>query len=225
MEPMRHVVGLIRVVTLEDVEALNLHGRIIESVFPELKVVSRSIEDQPMGVYNRESEEAAKPMILRVAKEFEEEGVEAVIVSCAADPAVREARKQLKIPVIGAGSAAASIALAWGEKVGVLNLTGETLEVVRRILGAHLVAEERPVGVRTTLDLMTGWGREAALAALKRLAKRDVEVIMLACTGYSTIGFAKVAESTTGLRIVDPVVAAGGVTLGILRQKVVGGGR
>jgi len=225
VESMRHVVGLIRVITLKDDEALNQHGRIIESAFPELKVVSKCIENQPMGIYDRESEEVAKPKILRVARELEKEGAEAVVVSCAADPAVSEARKQLKIPVVGAGSAAASVALACGERVGVLNLTEETPEVVRRVLGIHLVAEEKPEGVRTTLDLLTDRGREAALIALKRLAGKGVDVVVLACTGYSTIGFAKIAETVSGVRVVDPVVAAGAITLSILRQGAIGGAR
>lgn len=220
---MKHVVGLIRVLTTRDEELLNLHGRIIESAFPELRVVSRCIEDQPKGIYDRESEELAKPKILRLAREFEREGVNAIIVSCAADPAVKEARKELRVPVIGAGSAAASIALAYGDKVGVLNLTEDTPEVIKRVLGSHLVAEGKPEGVRNTLDLMTDWGREAAKKALNDLLKHGVDVIVLACTGYSTIGFARMAEEIAGIPVVDPVVAAGAVTLNILRQRVIGG--
>jgi len=217
-------VGLIRVITLKDDELLNLHGRIIESAFPELKVVSRCIEDQPKGVYDRETEEIAKPKVVRLAKEFEREGVEAVIVSCAADPGVREARRELRIPVVGAGSALASLSLAYGEKVGVLNLTEDTPDVVKRILGPHLVAEEKPEGVRNTLDLMSDWGREAARKALEKLLRRGVDVVALACTGYSTIGFARVAREMAGIPVVDPVIAAGAVTLGILKQGTLGGG-
>ncbi len=221
---MGFTVGLIRVITLKDDELLNLHGRIIESAFPELKVVSRCIEDQPKGVYDRETEEIAKPKVVRLAKEFEREGVEAVIVSCAADPGVREARRELRIPVVGAGSALASLSLAYGEKVGVLNLTEDTPDVVKRILGPHLVAEEKPEGVRNTLDLMSDWGREAARKALEKLLRRGVDVVALACTGYSTIGFARVAREMAGIPVVDPVIAAGAVTLGILKQGTLGGG-
>ncbi len=220
---MKYSIGLIRVLTLKDEKLLNLHGRIIESAFPELRVFSRCIEDQPKGIYDRESEEVAKPKVLRLAKEFEKDGVDAVVISCAADPAVREARKELRIPVVGAGSAAASLALAYGERVGVLNLTEDTPEVVRRVLGPHLVAEGRPEGVKNTLDLMTEWGRRAAEEALKNLLKHDVDVIVLACTGYSTIGFARTAEVIAGVPVVDPVIAAGAAVLNILKQRTVGG--
>jgi len=218
---MSHTIGLIRVVTLQDETLLNAHGKLIERAFPELKVISRCIEDQPEGIYDRESEEKAKPKILRLAKRLEEEGVEAVIISCAADPAVPEARRELRVPVIGAGSAAASIALSLGSRVGVLNLTDETPEILRRVLGSHLVAEAKPKGVRSALDLLTEWGRRAAEEALKSLSMRDIDVIVLGCTGYSTIGFAKVAEEIARVPVVDPVIAAGAITLSVLRQKAV----
>lgn len=216
---MTHVIGLIRVVTLTNEELLNTHGKIIERTFPGLRVVSKCIEDQPAGIYDKETEEMAKPKILRLAKEFEKQGVEAVIVSCAADPAVTEARQELKIPVIGAGSAAASLALSLGKRIGVLNLTEETPEVIRRILGNHLVAEAKPRNVKSTLDLLTNWGREAAKEALTVLLKKGIDVIVLGCTGYSTIGFAKVAEEISGIRVVDPVVAAGAVAFTVIRRR------
>ena len=84
-------------VTLTDEEALSKHGRIVMEAFPELEVVSRCIEDQPYGIYDRESEEIAKPKVLRLVRRFEEEGFEAVIVSCAADPAVDEALSLIHI--------------------------------------------------------------------------------------------------------------------------------
>uniref|UniRef100_A0A7C5TGE5 Hydantoin racemase n=1 Tax=Ignisphaera aggregans TaxID=334771 RepID=A0A7C5TGE5_9CREN len=216
---MSYSIGLIRVVTLTSEDLLNRHGKIIEELFPELRVISRCIWDQPKGIYDRESEEIAKPKILKLAKEFEESGVEAVIVSCAADPAVDEARKMLKIPVIGAGSAAAGLALTYGKRIGVLNLTEETPEVIKRILGEHLVVEDRPTGVKNTLDLMTEWGKKAAEESLKRLLKRNIDVIVLGCTGYSTIGFAKIAEEISGIPVIDPVIASGIATLYILKSR------
>lgn len=206
-------------VTLTDEEVLNKHGRIIMGAFPELEVVSRCIEDQPYGIYNKESEEVAKPKVLRLVRRFEAEGFDAVIVSCAADPAVDEARRVVRIPVVGAGSAVASLALAYGRRVGVLNLTEETPEAIRRVLGPHLVAEASPRGVRNTLDLLRDWGQRAAFEALKELTARGVDVVVLGCTGYSTIEFAGRAREVAGVPVLDPVLAAGAVTLGILKQR------
>lgn len=215
----RYTVGLIRVVTINDEELLNRHGRIIESAFPELKVISRCIEDQPKGIYDEKTENEAKPKILRLAKEFEKEGVDAIIISCAADPAVSEARKLVSVPVIGAGSAVASLALAYSSRVGVLNLTEETPKVMREILGRNLIAEDHPVGVSNTLDLLTESGKNEAVKAAKRLKDKGAEVIALGCTGYSTIMIAPVLEKEIGIPVIDPVIAAGAVALHAIKRS------
>uniref|UniRef100_A0A7J2U2I0 Hydantoin racemase n=1 Tax=Ignisphaera aggregans TaxID=334771 RepID=A0A7J2U2I0_9CREN len=218
--PRRYRVGLVRVVTLKDEETLNKHGKVLMEVFPELEIASKCIEDQPYGIYDKESEEIAKPKILRLIKQFESNGFEAVIVSCVADPAVEEARKIVKIPVIGAGSAVASLALAYNKRVGVLNLSGSTPEVIKRILGSHIVAETVPKGVRNTLDLLTNWGQKEAIEAIKELLSKGVDIIILGCTGYTTIEFGKRIKQLMGISIpiLDPVIAAGVVTLNILKQ-------
>jgi len=215
----KHKVGLIRVLTVESEEILSSHGRILERAFPELEILSRCIEDQPKGIYDEESEEIAKPKIVNLAKRLEKEGVEAIIISCAADPAVKEAREMLKIPVIGAGSAAASLALTYGRRVGVLNLTERTPRAFKEVLGENLIAEDSPEGVKNTLDLMTQWGQERAREAAKRLKEKGAEVIAFACTGYSTIGLATILERDVGLPVIDAVIASGAVTLHALRRK------
>lgn len=58
-----------------------------------------------------------------------------LIISCAADPAVQDCRRVLKIPVIGAGSACAGIALGMSAKVGILGITNEGPRVMADILG------------------------------------------------------------------------------------------
>ena len=48
-------VGLIRVLTTEDEELLQLHGKLIESYFPMFQVVSRCIPEQPEGIHDDET--------------------------------------------------------------------------------------------------------------------------------------------------------------------------
>ena len=214
-----YTIGLIRVLTIQDEELLNVHGKLIEKAFPELKVVSRCIEEQPKGIYDDKTEEEAKPKILRLAKEFEKEGVDAIIISCAADPAVKEVRRALLIPVIGAGSSVSALALTYGEKIGVLNLTEETPKVIRKVLGVNLIAEDHPYGVANTLDLMTEKGREEAINAAKRLKEKGAEVIVLGCTGMSTIKIAPILEEEVGIPVIDPVIASGAMALHALRRR------
>jgi len=202
--------GLIRVVSFQDDDVAQLHARLIEKAFPGLTVSSRCIEDQPEGIYDDETEARAIPKIIRLgARLAREDRVDGLIISCAADPGVRQLREKLQIPVIGAGSAAAALALALGEKVGTLGITEETPAAMKAILGSHLVAEAKPEGVVNTLDLMNDAGREKALLSVNRLKERGAEVIALACTGYSTIGIAAELERRAGIPVVDAVLAAG----------------
>jgi Asp/Glu/hydantoin racemase len=211
---------------MRDEEKTNLHGKIIEKAFNELKVISKCIEDQPLGIYDEISEEIAKPKILRLIKEFEAMNVDVVIVSCAADPAVEEGRRTSKIPVIGAGSATASLALSYGERIGVLKITEEVPRVIKRILGRHLVAEEKPEGVRNTVDLMQESGIRASINALEKLLESGVDVIISGCTGFSTINFIDIVRKISDkLLFIDPVLASGSVALGILKQLNRRGGK
>ena len=94
--------AVIRVVTLEDPGLLRLHGELMEAAFPGLHTVSVCIPDQPRGVCSPETEAAAVPKILEIARKLR--GVDALVVSCCGDPAVEELRRELDIPVIGAGA-------------------------------------------------------------------------------------------------------------------------
>jgi len=202
-------VGLIRVVLFEDKKLIELHGRLIEEYFPSLQLISRCIKNQLKGIYDEETKKIAIPKIVELGSQIEEqEKVKAVIVSCADDPGVKELRKLLKIPVIGAGSSVAALALSYSIKVGTLGITEQTPEIMQEILGDHLLAEARPVDVKTSLDLMTDKGMENAFKSVKYLKEKGAEVIALACTDYSTIGIANDLEKEVGIPVLDAVIAA-----------------
>lgn len=203
-------IGLIRVVSFEDKKLIELHGRLIEEHFPSLQLISRSIKNQPKGIYDEETKKIAVPKIVELGSQIEEEEkVKAIIVSCADDPGVKELRKFLKIPVIGAGSSVAAVALSYSTKVGTLGITEQTPKIMQEILGKHLVAETKPEGIKTTLDLMTDKGRENAFKSVEYLKEKGAEAIALVCTGYSTIGIANDLEKAIGIPVLDAVIAAG----------------
>jgi Asp/Glu/hydantoin racemase len=209
---MKTEIGVIRVLTTDDEEILSAHGRLLESRFPELRVVSRCIEDQPNGIYNEETRAIAVPKVVELGKEMEKQSLRAVIVSCADDPGVEELRKLVRIPVIGAGSACAGLALSCGTRIGTLGIRGSAPKAMKAVLGEHLVAEAKPDGVTTTLDLLTDEGKRNAIQAVNRLTEASAEVIALACTGYATIGIARELRKTFGFPVFDPVESAGLIT-------------
>ena len=74
-------VGLIRVLTTEDEEVLQSHGKQIMEYFPELEVVTKCIPDQYEGIHSPELGEIALPKIVETARSFTD--VDMIIVSCA----------------------------------------------------------------------------------------------------------------------------------------------
>ena len=63
-------VGLIRVLTTEDEELLELHGKLIQSYFPMLQVVSRCIPEQPQGIHDDETFAVGVPKVVNLAVEL-----------------------------------------------------------------------------------------------------------------------------------------------------------
>ena len=200
-------IGLIRVLTTEDPALLNCHAKIIMTAFPSLCVESSCIPDQSEGIYDDATEKKAVPKIIDLAQTMQKQGSNAVIISCAGDPAVGMLQQMLSVPVIGAGSAAATLALACGKKVGVLGLTSEAPLPIRHILRDLFVTNLVPEGVSTTLDLLRPEGKTATIIAAKRLCDAGAEVLLLACTGMSTIGVAEDIRRTLSIPVIDPVRA------------------
>ncbi len=229
MEDARFNAGLIRVITCEG-SSLGVHARLLEAAYPSLRIESRCIPDQPEGIHSHEMELEAVPKIVALAREaFADKDV--ILVSCAEDPGAPEIRAALPhVPVVGAGEAACAMALKYGSRVGVLGITDVAPKAYLRMLGALLfdgegaplsdgeqqhtghgclVANVRPHGVHTTLDLQTPEGRAACIEGAQLLKRLGSEVIALGCTGMATIGIARELEEATGLPVVDPVLAMG----------------
>jgi len=202
-------IGVIRVVTFDDEKLLNVHGRVIEYAFPTLKTVNRCIPDQRKGIHDQMTLKVATPKVVRLGLQLWSEGVDALIVSCAEDPGVEKLRESVRIPVIGAGSAVAAVALTLGSKVGVLTLTGKVPKIIVKVLGKHFIAEAKPKNITTTLDLLKDKERSEVLRTAATLRNRGIDVIALGCTGYTTIGVAPEIQTELKLPVIDPVVAAG----------------
>lgn len=202
------MLGIIRVITLQESSAIQLHGDLIERRYG-LPVISRCIPDQPRGVYDAQTEAESIPKIITLARELEQQGCTVIGISCAADPALAEARAAVGVPVLGAGSCAALMALAYSSRIGVLTILEEVPPLIRSILGGAYLGMDRPDGVTTTLDLGTPAGRAGALAGAARLVERGAEVLVLACTGFATIGLAAELEERLGIRAFDPILCLG----------------
>lgn len=201
------MLGIIRVFTTVNEKILQEHSVIMNKEFG-ISSISRCIPDQPNGIYDDATEAEAVPKIEDLAKKMvAEDGVDAITVSCAADPAVDSCRGIVNVPVFGAGEAGAYAALMVSRKVGVLGITPDVPENMARILGDHLIAHTRPEGVTMTTDLLTPEGKENAIIAAKSLVEQGVTCILFACTGFSTIGLKKELVKHVDVPVIDLVQA------------------
>ena len=165
--------AVIRVFSSTDQKVLEKHAKIIEKLYG-IPTRTYCIPNQPEGIAN---EEIAKDCVERIVEQClraEKDGADAVLVSCAIDPGVEAARKVCRIPIFGAGSCAAAMALTMGSRVGVLSLiAGDVPSVPRSILGDRMVAAVGIDGVKDTRDLLTDWGRAGAKKCVEEPAKKS----------------------------------------------------
>jgi len=92
--------------------------------------------------------------------------------------------------------------------VGALIISDRTPDVIKKTLGRSFLAEARPKGVATTLDLLREEEGAHLFSAAEELKEKGADVILLACTGYATIGIAKKLRRRLGVPVVDPVLAS-----------------
>ena len=208
----KYKVGLIRVLTTSDPELLTLHGKLLEKYFPFFEVESRCIPNQPEGIHDDETMVVGVPKVIAMAKQMWQDGFEAVIVSCAGDPGVAEARKVVPIPVIGAGASTAALCMAYGEHPAALGITSEMPESYMRIFGSRSAGSSRGDGVESVLDLMTQAGYAATEKAARTQKEHGADAIALSCTGMAAIGIAPTLEKALGIPVLDPVLCEGLMT-------------
>lgn len=201
------MLGIIRVLTHDDVHFVEEHGRLIQQEYG-IASISRCIEDQRSGIFDAESEARAVPKIIALGKALEAQGCTALFLSCAADPGLAALRAAVNVPVVAAGSASASIAAMLKRPVAVMGIGAQAPTPFRALLGED-VRYARPEGVTKTTDLLTPEGRASALTCADRLYQQGAEVIAFSCTGFSTIALADAIRSRLGKIAVDAVSAAG----------------
>lgn len=201
------MLGIIRVLTTEDESILQEHSRIMKQDF-NIDTISRCIPDQWNGIYSDETERMAVPKIEALVKSIvENDGVTAITISCAADPAVDSSRKLVDVPVYGAGEVGAHAALMVSRKVGVLGITPNVPYNIASILGEHLLAYTWPEGVKTTVDLLEESAKKHAIEACQNLVKQGATSILFACTGFSTMGLKSELVKHINVPVIDLVQA------------------
>lgn len=201
------MLGIIRVLTTKDNEILQEHGHKMYESY-NVNSVTHCIPDQPNGIYDEETERKAIPKIIELAqymhKQYE---LDSITISCAADPALDETREVLDIPILGAGVSGAHAAAMVGSKVGIIGITEEPPSRMKEELGARYFLHSFSPKLRKTTDLFSEGAKEELLHVVNEMTQSGADVILFACTGFSTIRLKDYLVKYTNVPIVDLVEA------------------
>lgn len=201
------MLGIIRVLTTEDNEVLQEHGQKMEKYY-DLKTVTHCIPDQPNGIYDKETEKIAIPKIVELAQHMQEQyELDAITISCAADPAIDETREVSRIPILGAGVSGAHAASMVGSKIGIIGITEEPPSRIKEELGKRYFSYSYSPKLRKTTDLFSEGAKEELLRVVNETTESGADVILFACTGFSTIRLKDYLVEHTSVPIVDLVEA------------------
>lgn len=213
------MLGIIRVLTMRDQDAVDLHGRIVSQAYG-MPVRSACIPDQPQGIFDDETMDRAVPKVVELASLLARDGCTQIAISCFGDPALTESRTAVSVPVTGAGSASAHMARALSDRIGVLTIVDRLPLHILEILGDRFIGMDKPDGIATSPQLTTDKGKEAAIAGVKRLKAAGADTILLGCTGFATMGFAAEMGDRLGARLIDPLLAlAACASIGATRMR------
>lgn len=183
------------------------------AVSPDTRISVDCIPEGPVSIESNTDEVLAAPLLLRMGRQAEQEGYEALVVYCFSDLAVDALREQLRIPVTGPGETALAAADMLSNRFTVITTTGGNISRTRRRLLKNHVCREKMTSVRA-LDIPVADLREDPDATrryleqvcLQAMEEEGIDTVVLGCLGMAQYGGA--IEEKTGLRVIDPAFLA-----------------
>ena len=161
--------------------------------------------------------------ILDAIADAEAEGCDVVLIPCGNDPALRQARDQLSIPVVAMTESGIHTACMLGQRFGIITMDDASVAIVERNLrdyamGARAVTH-RPVRSAGFYEDGTRWFADEAYfretvvpqfdATARGLIEDGADVIVTACGNFSSLSLHGHTHVTgTKVPIVDSFVAA-----------------
>ncbi len=200
---------------------------------PEAEISVVGLDRGPASLESDYEDALAVPDILAKVRAAEEEGMDAVIIDCMADPGLSPARELVSIPVVGPAQTAMHLAAILAHRFSVLTVLERDVPLIHHLAGRYgledSLASARPVNI-PVLELDKD--RERLLEALVEQSARAVtedgaHAIIFGCTGMK--GLAQqleqaLAERGCAVPVIDPSLAAlklaeGLVDVGLAHSK------
>lgn len=201
------MLGIIRVLTTTEEQVLQEHTRLIGESHG-FTSYTECIENQPYGIHDDESETLAIPKIVELAQKLEARGdIDAVTISCAADPALDTAREAVHIPMLGAGECGAHAAMTVADQIAVLGIGNDVPPRMRSILGERFHSYRVSEMHRRSTDLFAKDALESLRTKAQDAVNQGAGAILFACTGFSTIGLKDYLAPTLSVPAIDLVQA------------------
>ncbi|MBW7959464.1 MAG: aspartate/glutamate racemase family protein [Candidatus Promineofilum sp.] len=158
---------------------------------PDTELSVSTIERGPASIESQYDVAVALPDILINVRRAQEEGADAIIINCMADPGLDAAREIASIPVIGLGEASLHLASMLAHKFSVVTILDRDIPDLDRMLRKYAllsrVASIRPINV-PVLDLRDNEEAvtRAAIEAAERAVGEDgAAAIAFGCSGLS----------------------------------------
>jgi allantoin racemase len=200
---------------------------------PSTEISAVAIDRGPASIESVRDEALAIPGVLSEVQAAEEEGMDAVILDCMADPGLDPARELASIPVIGPAQAAMHLAAMLGYRFSAISVLEQGIPGVhRQILRYGLTGKVASVRAINIPVLEMGEDRERVIQAVIEESARAVRddgahIIVPGCT--EMIGMAPVVQEGLTKQgcevpVIDPPAVAvklveGLVDMGLAHSK------
>ena len=198
-------------------------GRRLTMSTDEVQLVVVNIPHGPDSMESAYDEAIAAPYILQQVVSAESEGCDAVVIDCAADPALRAAREISELPVVSAGEASYHAAMMVAGKFSVITVLPTTANEISDHLKMYgfssRVASVRSANV-PVLALEDEQEAEEHLyaAARKAIDEDGAQAIVLGCTGMMAMRDS--LEKRLGVPVIEPYLAAIQFAASLVRMKL-----
>ncbi|NPA90951.1 MAG: hydrogenase expression protein HupH [Chloroflexi bacterium] len=186
------------------------------------------------SIESQRDEALVVPDILTKVVQAEQDGVDAVIVDCMADPGVPAARELVRIPVVGPAQASMHLAAMLGHRFSVITVFDSDIPAVEdQVLRYGLTRKLASVRAFNIPVLDLDQDRDATVRVLADVSERAVRedgahVIVPGCTGLGGLAAriqAALRDRGLDVPVLDPPLVAmklaeSLVTLGYAHSKV-----
>lgn len=183
----------------------------------EVEVVARHLEYGPESIENEYDLVCSSPFVLEEAIKGQADGFDGIISYCFANPGVDACREAVRIPVLGSGEAAMSLAASIGRNIAIVTILPNIVPLLRKQCRDY-IAQGKLAAIRTAdIPVVSiGGGSEHIFGKIYEEARLSViedgaDVVVLGCTGFA--GYAerirdRLRADGLSIPVIDPAASS-----------------